>query len=429
MKHEIKRLENSAVEVTIEVAGEEVKGVKEVVLAEVAKKVEVPGFRKGKAPLDKVTKEYAHLIEQEVTDKLMHKYYPVIMEKENLEPISFIENLKTDLHGDEFKASFKVDVFPTVELGQYKGLEVEKETFTMTDELLNNQISMMVQSKSKLIDAPEGYEAKVGDTVDLAFEGFIDGVPFEGGKSDSHMLKLGSKMFIDNFEDQLVGYKAGQEGDITVTFPETYHQESLAGKPATFKVKVNAVKIMEEPTLDDAFAKELGYESVEDMKAKVSEEIVKREEQRVENEFIGKLVQKIADDSKVEIPNSMVGREIQQRMAEMEQQLSMQGIGFDMYLQMTGMTKEKMAEQIAPIAANKVKVDLILEAIAKAENISVSEEELKDQMTKIASMYGMDLETLKENLEKNGNLNNFMGAVQGETLMRQAIDFVVRNAK
>jgi trigger factor len=429
MKHEVKRLANSAVEISIEIAGEEVKGVKETVLAEVAQKVEVKGFRKGKAPVATVEKEYATLIEQEVTDKLMHKYYPVIMEEEKIEPISFIEDLKTELTGDTFKASFKVDVYPTVELGQYKGLEVEKETFTMTDEMLDNQLNMMVQSKSKLVDAPEGYEAKMGDTVDLAFEGFIDGVPFEGGKSDSHMLKLGSKMFIDNFEDQLVGYKAGQEGEVTVTFPEAYHQESLAGKPATFKVKVNAVKVMEVPTLDDSFAKELGFESVEDMKAKVSEEIVKREEQRVENEFVGKLVQKIAEDTKVEVPNSMVQREIQQRMAEMEQQLSMQGIGFDMYLQMTGMTKEKMAEQIAPIAVNKVKVDLILEAIAKAENIVVTDEELKEQMTKIASMYGMDFETLRENLEKNGNLNNFTNAVKGETLMRQAIDFVVRNAK
>lgn len=428
MKHEIKRLENSAVEVTIEVAGEELAAVKKEVVAEVAKKAEVPGFRKGKAPVDRVEKEHATLIEQEVTDKLMHKYYGEIMEKENLEPVSFINNLKVEMN-DTFKASFTVDIYPEVTLGEYKGLEVEKETFTMSEDLLNNEIDMMLQSRAKLADAPEGHAAAMEDTVDLAFEGFIDGVAFEGGKSDSHMLKLGSKMFIDNFEEQLVGYTVGQEGEITVNFPENYHQESLAGKPATFKVKINAIKMMEKPELTDEFVKELGFESVEDMKTKVSAEIVKREEQRVENEFVGKLIQKIADSTKVEVPASMIGREIQQRMAEMEQQLSMQGIGFDMYLQMTGMTKEKMAEQIAPMAANKVKVDLILGAIAQTENLNVSEEELNEKMTEIATMYGMDLEGLKANLSKNGNLNNFVSTVRGETMMRKAIEFISRNAK
>ena len=299
----------------------------------------------------------------------------------------------------------------------------------MKEELLNKELEIMVNSKSKLEDTEAGHKAEMGDTVDLAFEGFVDGVPFEGGKSESHTLKLGSKMFIDNFEDQLVGYTAGQEGEINVTFPEQYHAADLAGKPAVFKVKINAIKKLVVPELNEELAKELGFESVEDLKTKKTEEIKAREEARIKNEYIGKLLDKVAANSKVEVPFSMVATEVKNRISEMENQLSAQGIGMDMYLQMTGMDRAKLENQIAPMAAGKVKVDLILEAIAKAENLEVSEEEVTAKMTEVARYYGMDLTKLEEELKAHNNYDNFKYTLKGECMMQKAIDLLVETAK
>ena len=400
MKHEIKNLEHSAVEIKICLTGEELSPLKTEVLTAVAAKAEVPGFRKGKAPLDKVEAQFKDAVKEELTEKVLQKYYEEVVKEGNITPISYIHNVKVEMN-ENYELTFQVDVYPTVELGEYKGLEVEKETFEMTEEKLNKEIEIMVNSKSKLVDTEAGHKAVMGDTVDLAFEGFVDGVPFEGGKADSHVLKLGSKMFIDTFEDQLVGYEAGQEGEVNVTFPEQYHAANLAGKPAVFKVKVNSIKTLVTPELNDELAKELGFESVEDLKAKKAEEVKAREEARIKNEYIGKLLDKVAATSKVDVPFSMIATEVKNRISEMEQQLSAQGIGMDMYLQMTGMDRAKLESQIAPMAAGKVKVDLILEAIAKAENIEVSEDEVTAKMTEVAKYYGMDLAKLEEELNEH----------------------------
>ena len=236
-------------------------------------------------------------------------------------------------------------------------------------------------------------------------------------------------MFIDTFEDQLVGYEAGQEGEVNVTFPEQYHAANLAGKPAVFKVKVNSIKTLVTPELNDELAKELGFESVEDLKAKKAEEVKAREEARIKNEYIGKLLDKVAATSKVDVPFSMIATEVKNRISEMEQQLSAQGIGMEMYLQMTGMDRAKLESQIAPMAAGKVKVDLILEAIAKAENIEVSEDEVTAKMTEVAKYYGMDLAKLEEELNKHKNYDNFKYTIKGECVMQKAIDLLVETAK
>lgn len=428
MKHEIKNLEHSAVEIKISLTGEEVSPLKTEVLTALAEKAEIPGFRKGKAPLDKVEAQLKDAVKEELTEKVLQKYYEEVIKAGEITPISYIHNVNVEMK-DGYEITFQVDVYPTVELGEYKGLEAEKETFEMTDEKLNKEIEIMVNSKSKLVDTEAGHKAVMGDTVDLAFEGFVDGVPFEGGKADSHVLKLGSKMFIDTFEDQLVGYEAGQEGEVNVTFPEQYHAAELAGKPAVFKVKVNSIKTLVTPELNEELAKELGFESVEDLKAKKAEEIKGREEARIKNEYIGKLLDKVAANSKVEVPFSMIATEVKNRISEMEQQLSAQGIGMDMYLQMTGMDRAKLESQIAPMAAGKVKVDLILEAIAKAENLDASEEEVTAKMTEIARYYGMDLAKLEEELKSHNNYDNFKYTIKGECVMQKAIDLLVETAK
>lgn len=428
MKHEIKNLEHSAVEIKICLTGEELSPLKTEVLTAVAAKAEVPGFRKGKAPLDKVEAQFKDAVKEELTEKVLQKYYEEVVKEGNITPISYIHNVKVEMN-ENYELTFQVDVYPTVELGEYKGLEVEKETFEMTEEKLNKEIEIMVNSKSKLVDTEAGHKAVMGDTVDLAFEGFVDGVPFEGGKADSHVLKLGSKMFIDTFEDQLVGYEAGQEGEVNVTFPEQYHAANLAGKPAVFKVKVKAIKFDKTPELNDEFAKTLGFENVEDMRVKTRETVEARETERAKNQYRGELLKKVVEGTEIEIPRSLVYREVEGRLAELEQQLMAQGMDLKSYLAMTGMTQEAVFNQLAPMSESKVKMDIILDKIAEIEKIEASEEEFTAKMEEIAKMYGMTAEALKEELVKNKNFENFEINVKNEIILNKAIDFIVANAK
>ncbi|MGL4970024.1 MAG: trigger factor, partial [Cetobacterium sp.] len=405
----------------VTLTAEELSPIKSEVIKTLATKVEVPGFRKGHAPLNKVEAAFADAIKEEVVESVLKANFEKIVAEEKIAPVSFIYDLATEMK-DTLEMTFKVDIYPEVTLGEYKGLEVEKETFEMNEELLNKEIENMLNAKAKLEDAAEGHKAEMGNTVDLAFEGFVDGVAFEGGKADSHQLKLGSKMFIDTFEEQLVGYTVGQEGEINVTFPAEYHAEALAGKPALFKVKINSIKTLAKPELTEEFATEAGFESVEDLKAKKTAEITTREEARVQNNFVGKLIQKLVADSKIEVPKSMVVREVENRMAEMNQQLAMQGMDIDQYLKMTGMTKEQAFNQIAPMAHNKVQVDIILEAIAKAENLDVTAEELTAKIEEIAKMYGMTKEQLEAALTKNSNLEEFNHSLKTESLSQKAVE-------
>lgn len=428
MKHELKKLEHSAIEITITLNSDEFLPLKNEITKKIAKEVEIPGFRKGHAPLDKVETTFSDKIKAELADKVLSKNLNTLASEEKLNLVSYPYdvNIKMD---SSFELTFKVDIYPEVTLGSYKGVEVEKENFEMNDELLNKEIETMLASKGTLIDAPEGHKAMIGDTLDLAFEGFIEGVPFEGGKSESHQLKLGSKMFIDNFEDQLVGYTVGQEGEVNVTFPKEYHVSTLAGKPAIFKIKVNAIKSEKTPELTEDFAKESGFGSIEDLKSKKTIEIKEREEARIKNMFIGKLVQKIVADSKVDVPKSMVFREVENRIFEMNEQLKMQGLNYEKYLSMVGLTQEQSFNQLAPMALNKIQVDLVLEAIAKAENIEVSDEEMVNRTEEIAKMYGMDKTKLEDELSKNNNLDNFKNSLKNELIVQKAVDFVVANAK
>ena len=295
---------------------------------------------------------------------------------------------------------------------------------------LNEELEIMVRNHAKLEEVEDaGYKAQLDDTVDLAFEGFMDGVPFPGGKAESHLLKLGSKSFIDNFEEQLVGYTKGQEGEITVKFPAEYHAAELAGKPAQFKVKINAIKKLKQPELNDEFAKELGYASLDELKAKTKEETIKRENDRIENEYVSALLDKLLETTTIDVPVSMVQAEIQNRLKELEYQLSMQGFKMDDYLKMMGGNVETFAAQLAPAAEKKVKIDLILDKIAKENNFEATDEELSQRMEEVAKMYGMDVPALEEELKKNKNLENFKASLKYDIVMKKAIDEVVKNSK
>lgn len=428
MKHEIKKLEKSALEVTMTLTKEEYNPIERAVLAKAQKEVELPGFRKGHAPVEQIKAKYAKETEDEICDEIIKKYFGDVIKAENLRPVSPLYNGKL-VEGEETTLTVHVDIFPEFELGQYKGLEAEKVEFQMNDEKLEEEIQTILKRKSTLTDCEEGHKAEMGDTVELAFEGFIDGVPFEGGKADTHMLQLGSHSFIDTFEDQLVGYVVGQEGEVNVTFPEQYHSQELAGKPAVFKVKVKAIKFDKTPELNDEFAKTLGFENVEDMRVKTRETVEARETERVKNQYRGELLKKVVEGTEIEIPRSLVYREVEGRLAELEQQLMAQGMDLKSYLAMTGMTQEAVFNQLAPMSESKVKMDIILDKIAEIEKIEASEEEFTAKMEEIAKMYGMTAEALKEELVKNKNFENFEINVKNEIILNKAIDFIVANAK
>jgi len=429
VSYNVQKLDNSAVEIKITLAGEEIKGYKSQAIAKIKKDVEIKGFRKGKAPVSAIEGQFADLIKEEVTERVLNKHYETLLTENDIKPVNYMNPKEIKLEEDKFEGTFVVDVYPEFTVENYKGIEATKETFEMKDEVLDREIEIMLESKATLVDAPEGTKAETWDTLDLNFEGFVDGVAFDGGKAEHHSLKLGSKSFIDTFEDQLVGYEAGQEGEVNVTFPEAYHAENLAGKPAMFKVKVNAIKKLEKPELTEEFAKEAGFESVEDLKAKKYEEVKTREENRVESAYRQAILEKLVEGTEITLPKSFVDREIQNRIAEMENQLKMQGLSMEMYLQMSGADMNTMVEQIRPQATNKVKLDLILGQISEKESIEVSDEELEVKATEVAKMYNMDLEGLKAELNKANNLDNFMSNLRVDTTMTKAVDFVVENAK
>ncbi|MBP6062607.1 MAG: trigger factor [Fusobacteriaceae bacterium] len=429
MKHLVTRKENSAVEVKLTLTKEEVSPIKETILKTLATKVEVPGFRKGHAPLDKVEANFPDAVKEELVDSILKANYETVLSAENINPVSYIYNVKAEKVNDEFELTFMVDEFPAIKLAEYKGLTVEKRVIEFKEETLTTEIDALLNRKSSLVDAEEGYKAVMGDTVDLAFDGYIDGVAFDGGKSDSHQLKLGSHMFIDNFEEQLVGYTVGQEGEVNVTFPAEYGHAPLAGKPAVFKVKINAIKKTVTPELNDETAKELGFESVEDLKAKKKEEIIAREESIVKNEATAKLINMISDATEIAIPNSMIMREVENKVKEMEQHLSMQGANMEMYLKMIGKTFEDMVKEMRPMCQSKVKADLILEEIAKVEKLTVTEEEMEAKMAEIAKMYGMDSVKLVEELNKHNNLESFKQNLNVDITLEKAVDFILANTK
>ncbi|MCK5780236.1 MAG: trigger factor [Psychrilyobacter sp.] len=429
MNYEIKKLENSVVEITLKVEGTAVLEAKKVVVTKVAKDAAIPGFRKGHAPASAIESHYEGVIKEELTDAMLKENYEAIIKDGKINPVDYIRTTDVKLDGDKFEMTFNVDVFPEITLGEYKGLEATKESFEMNEEVLNKEVEMMVAAKSSLEDAAEGHKAELGDTVDLAFEGFVDGEAFDGGKSESHMLKLGTKSFIDTFEDQLVGYEKDQEGDIVVNFPTEYNAENLAGKEATFKVKINGIKVTKTPELTEEFAKEEGFESVEDLRTKKTEEIKTREENRVLGDYRQALLNQVLANTEMTLPLSMIAREIKGRIAEMENQLKSQGMNLEMYLQMSGSTVEQLNEQVKPMAEEKIKLDLILDEIAKAEDIKLSTEELDAKLVDVAAIYKMDVAKLKEELTKANNLENFMTNLTVDATMEKTVMFIQEQAK
>ena len=421
----VKKLSETVYEVSVTRNGEELKHLKEHVLVHF-KDAKVDGFRKGHVPADVLEKKFKKEIEGEILNHIISEEYRKAVEENNLSPIADIKLEKYENNEDNVEVVFTIPVLPEINLGDYKSVKVEKEALDVNDEKVNAEIEIMRSNAGKLKEVADDEAAQDKDVTNINFEGFIDGEAFDGGKAEGFDLTLGSKSFIDTFEDQIIGHKKGNEFDVNVTFPEEYHAENLKGKPAVFKVKVNSIKRKEEAELNEDLAKELGYDSVEDLKAKTKENLTKREETRIENEYRGKVVDAVVDTVNFEIPEAVVEREIQFQINRFAQQLQMQGMSLNQYFEMTGQDIEKMRESIKESAEKSVKRDLVLTEIAKAENVQATEEEVNAELDRTALMYGMDREGLIAEVRKSGNYARFIDEIKYQIINRKTVDLLAK---
>lgn len=421
----VKKLSETVYEVSATRNGEELKHLKEHVLVHF-KDAKVDGFRKGHVPADVLEKKFKKEIEGEILNHIISEEYRKAVEENNLSPIADIKLEKYENNEDNVEVVFTIPVLPEINLGDYKSVKGEKEALDVNDEKVNAEIEIMRSNAGKLKEVADDEAAKDKDVTNINFEGFIDGEAFDGGKAEGFDLTLGSKSFIDTFEDQIIGHKKGDEFDVNVTFPEEYHAENLKGKPAVFKVKVNSIKRKEEAELNEDLAKELGYDSVEDLKAKTKENLIKREETRIENEYRGKVVDAVVDTVNFEIPEAVVEREIQFQINRFAQQLQMQGMSLNQYFEMTGQDIEKMRESIKESAEKSVKRDLVLTEIAKAENVQATEEEVNAELDRTALMYGMDREGLIAEVRKSGNYARFIDEIKYQIINRKTVDLLAK---
>lgn len=389
-------------------------------------KYNIPGFRKGKAPKVVIETQYGKgVFYNDAIEMLFPEVYPTALDELNIDPID-----RPDLDVEEISKDnglvmvVNVEVKPEFELGNYKGIEITKVDHNVTEEEVEATLQEMLNKNARLVSV-EDRAIENGDTAVIDFEGFESGVAFEGGKGENYSLVIGSNTFIPGFEDQLVGKKAGEEVEVNVTFPVEYHAENLAGKAVVFNVKVNDVKVKELPNLDDEFAKDTSeFETLEELKSDVRSNLEKEAEAKAKNEMRNSLVEKVSANTEVEIPTVMVEQQIDNMLMELNYQLQYQGLNLQQLLSMTGRDVAELREERKADAQKLVKSSLVLEAIAKAENIEVSEEELTAELTKMASMYNMDVEKIKSSLREND-----IEDIKGQVKIRKTIDLLMDNAK
>ena len=424
----VKKLSETSYEVSVTRTGDELSHLKEHVLSHF-KDAKVDGFRPGHVPAKVLEQKFQKEIEGEILNHIISEEYQKAVVENELRPIADPRLEKYENKEGTVEVVFVIPVLPAITLGEYKGVEVEKENLDITDEKVNAEIERLKEGAAKLKEVEADATAELNDVANIDFEGFIDGEAFEGGKAEGFDLTLGSHSFIDNFEDQIVGHKKGDEFDVTVMFPENYGAENLAGKPAIFKVKVNSIKRKEEAELNDDLAKELGYDSLEDLKVKTRESLTKREETRINNEFKGKVVEAVVANTNVEVPAELTNREVEYQINRFAQQLQMQEISLEQYFQMTGQTLDKMREESREMAEKSVKTELVLSEITKAENIEVSDDEVNAEIDRMATMYGMDKEALLADVRKSGNYARFIDETKYRLSHEKTIDLLVNSAK
>ena len=392
------KLEKSQVALTIEVGAAEFEAAVEKAYQKMRRKINVPGFRPGKAPRKMIERMYgAEVFFEEAINIAFPEAYEAAVEQEKLQVVGYpAVEMVGEVTKDGFTFKATAPVYPEVTLGEYKGLKAEKPEVKVTAADVDERLKTLADRNTRLVSVDR--EAKSGDTAVIDFEGFLDGKPFDGGKGENFDLEIGSGSFVPGFEDQLVGMKAGEEKDIDITFPENYTPE-LAGKPVVFHVKVNEVKVKEIPAMDDEFAKDVSeFDTLKELKADLKKKITGERKESAQRAFEDVLMQKVAEGITCDIPDAMVNLQAEQMANNFKQQLASQGIPFDQYLKMTGTTEADFLSQAHGPAQEQVRMDLAVEAIIKAEGLEATDDEVNAEMQKLADKYGMDLESVKKYL-------------------------------
>ena len=396
-------------------------GFKQAV-AKIAQNVNIPGFRKGKAPKAMIEKMYGEgFFYEDALDILYPDVVGAAIEEAKLEIVAAPYDVEiTKLDKDGAALTLKVTVKPDVELGEYKGLKAEKESAEATDEEVDAEIKNLLERNSRLVTV-EDRAVVSGDITDINFEGFVDGVAFDGGKGENFDLEIGSGQFIPGFEDQIIGKNAGDEFDVNVTFPTEYAPE-LAGKDATFKVKVNEIKSKEYPELDDEFAKDVSeFDTLDELKADIKAKIGESKAQRAKDAFESALLKQVCEGATVEIPQVMIDNKADEMKQQTEQQMAQQGLALDIYLQYMGLSMDKYMEDLKAQAEIQVKTRLALEKIVEVENIEATDADVDAEFAKYAEMYKMDVDTLKKFINPE--------ELKKDLAIGKAVDFIVENAK
>ena len=391
----------------------------------VVKQINVPGFRKGKVPRQIFEQRFGvEALYQDAADILLPEAYGEAIDETGIKPVDQPEIDVTQIEkGSDFKFDATVVVEPEVQLGDYKGLEIEKQSTELTEEEIQESIDHQLGHLSEMV-VKEDAAIENGDTVNIDFDGYVDGEQFEGGQADGYDLEIGSGMFIPGFEEQLVGVKAGEEKDVTVTFPEEYHAEELAGKEATFKTKVNEVKYKEVPELTDEIANELDSEAntVAEYKENTRKRLAEQKETDAENAQKEEAINKAANNTTVDIPEAMVNTELDRMVQEFGQRMQQQGLNLETYFQISGQDESQLREQMKDDAEERVKTNLTLTAIAEAENVEVSDEDIDKELEKMSEQFNISVEDIKQTL---GNTD----IVKNDVRIQKVIDLLVDEAK
>ncbi|PTH57295.1 trigger factor [Staphylococcus agnetis] len=409
----------------VTVPAEEVDKALDQAFKKVVKQINVPGFRKGKVPRPIFEQRFGvEALYQDAVDILLPKAYSNAVEEAGINPVDQPEIEVTQIEkGKEFKFDATVTVEPEVELGDYKGLEIEKQNTELTDEEVEETIQQRLEAMADMVVKEDG-KVEEGDTVNLDFDGYVDGEQFEGGQADGYDLEIGSGMFIPGFEEQLVGLAVGEEKDVEVTFPEEYHAEELAGKPATFKTKINEIKSKEVPELDDELANELDSEAntVDEYKENLRKQLAENKATEAENTQKEEAITKAIDNAKVDIPNAMIKTEEDRMVQEFAQRLQQQGLNLETYFQISGQSEEDLRGQMKEDAEQRVKTNLTLAAIADAENIEATDEDVEKELETMSAQFGISVDDIKSTL---GNTD----IVKNDVRVKKVIDLLVKEAK
>ena len=391
------------------------------------KNFNVPGFRKGKVPMNVVKQYYGvEVLLEDAVNFAIDGSYSEVLKENNIIPVDYPKIDVVEVgEGKDFVYTAEVTVYPEVELGEYKGLSVEKKTYEVTEEEVAKKLKEM-QEKNARVESKEEGTVENGNIAVIDFKGFVDGEAFQGGEGHDYSLEIGSKTFIDTFEEQLVGAKVNDTVEVNVTFPENYGKEELNGKPAKFEVTIKEIKVKELPELDDEFAKETSeFDTIAELKADITTKLEAANAERADREFEEAVINAVAENAKVEIPAVMVEKEVDKMVQNLQQRLQYQGLNLEQYFQFTGTDEEKMREYMRENAATKVKVDLVLEAVEKAENIDATEEEIKEKAVEVAKMYSASEDDKMVELL----MQSQQAALRSDVITNKAVKFLLENNK